>query len=200
MKPQDQQQQPQPFERIRFGMVATLFVAKSIAFPSEMMLRNPRTFGVRYFGIQALAGLVNIPLWMLFWPGASPLCLILFGLAVLAMMAYTRARMVMRREHRPMFHSRYSGQPRLARVFGIHREQAIKCVAEPLAVFLTGGLVSTLDAPLGTYLMASAAGLWASANIIEAVIRARVVDLNDQMLENREVFDRWETLRRKQRW
>jgi hypothetical protein len=183
-------------ENVKSGMNVLAFLARAFAMPAELFLRRSGTFGHRYFGFQAVAGLFVIPLWSVLWPDRHPFWLNRFMLLVLGMLLIVRMRTTVRGERSCNFHSRYAGLPRLTRLFGEDRERIIKCGIEPMTTLIAGSLLCAVDEPLGSFIMASALGLYISANLVEASIQTRVADLNDAMLEQREVLDRWRTTQR----
>ena len=186
-------------EKVKGGLNVLAFGARALAMPAELFLRRSGTFGHRYFGFQALAGIIAIPLWSMFWPDRSPVWLVRFMFLVLAMLLIVRIRTALRGARSNNFHSGYGGLPRLTRLLGAHRERMLKCGVEPLVTFVAGAFLCALDEPLGSFVMASGAGLYLSANLVEASIQARIADLNDSMLEQREVLDRWRTMQQDRR-
>ncbi|MCC7390154.1 MAG: hypothetical protein IT431_15455 [Phycisphaerales bacterium] len=196
------QEQPQakgwtPIQDAKQAANVMMFAAQALASPVEVILRT--RFGSRYFGMASLVGLFAVPMWMLFWPGESPVGLTWFWLFYLVMQLRARVeslRMVMKGD---IVHTRSNGCPRLARYFKRTSERNIKGGVEPAAVFLAGALLSGVSPPLGSYLMTAAVCLWITHSAILAVERARAFDLHDSFLEQQDLVERYRAIGGKQR-
>lgn len=178
------------------GARVLVFVARMLASPLEACLR--REFGQKYFGIEALASLGLLPLWMAFWPGMSADGLICFWVYVLFMLARARAESLRMLRHGANVHTRYSGWPRLSRWFPRMSEAALKAKYEPAFCFLAGILLFCVTEPLGSFVLVATVGLVLTQSTIEAVERARVMELNDAMIEQQSLAGRFREMQRNQ--
>lgn len=174
-----------------------MFAAESLATTVEVFLHT--RFGVLYFGPAAVAGLAAIPAWILFWPGHDPSGLIVLWLGYVLMAARARAESARLAARGDLEHSRYAGRPRLSRLFPHAREQKLKEVHEPLLVIGVGLALLEFNAPLATYLVAAGVGLAAAATTRAAIQRARVRELNDAWIEQRQAVEAFRELQRGRR-
>ncbi len=187
-----QDQQPKgwtPVEDAKKGAGFMVLAAQVLASPIEVFLRT--RFGSRYFGVPSAIAILALPMWMLFWPGEDPQPLLIFWGLYILMQLRARVegmRMVARSEH---VHSRYNGRPRLARIFRKMPEQKVKVVAETVVVFVIGALMTSISEPLGTYLMVAAFASGLLNSTIDAVERARTVELNDAWIEQQSLAERF---------
>lgn len=185
-------QQPKgwtPVEDARNAASFFAFASRVLSAPVEVFLRTG--FGSRYFGLPSLVAVFAIPLWMLFWPGESGSGIMLFWSLYLLMQLRAwveSARMVARGE---IVHTRYNGWPRLARCFRRHGEREIKGAAEPLVVFGIGIGLLPLSLPLGSYLMTASVALAVNHGLMEAVERARALEINDALIEQRSLSEKF---------
>lgn len=189
MHNQQQQAGWTPIEDTKNLSYVLLFAARAIASPVEPILR--RKFGTRYFGWATAVGFFAPPLWMMFWPGEDPSGIFVFWLIFLLMQLSARiesARMAAKGQY---IHSRYNGWPRLARFFKTMPEQRIKAGPEPLFVFIAGAALMSVTAPLGSYLMVAAFSLFAMHAVADAVERAQAVEMNDALIEQQNVAERF---------
>lgn len=197
MQQQQQQQQPEglwtPVQDAKRAFSFLAFASQVLAYPVEVWLRTG--MGPQYGGVTALVALFAVPMWSVFFPGESPTGLWLFWLGFLVMQLRARietTRMIAKGE---VIHSRYNGWPRLARAFKSMPESRIKAAIEPLAVFLTALAVMEGSAPLGTYLIAAALALAFNNALIDAVSKARARELNDALIEQQQLAERFRQMR-----
>jgi hypothetical protein len=171
-----------------------LFVARSLATSVEVFLHDSRTFGERYFGLQAAAAMLIIFLFPAFSPREDPTPLYLFLGAYLVMWAAARSAAVKRRAKGELGeHSYYTGRPRL---MGKSRETTVKGVIEPLVVWITGAFCLEFSPLLGGYLIVAGVGLLISVQTTLATERRRLLDMHDAYMEQRRVAEEWRRMRR----
>jgi hypothetical protein len=195
--PQQQQQQPEglftPFEDAKRAFNFVAFAAQVLSHPVEVFLRT--RFGSQYFGVASIVAFFTIPMWMLFFPTESPVGISAFWLLYLVMQLRARIESGRLAAKGEAGHSRYNGAPRLARAFKSLPESKIKAAIEPLAVFLTALAVMEGSAPLGSYLIAAAFALAFNNALLDAVTKARVRELNDSLIEQQQLAERFREMR-----
>lgn len=174
---------------IRGALVVLLFLARCFAFPAELFLRRPGTFGSRYFGFEVLGGLVRIVFWAALWPGHDPSSLKWLLLVVLLLLALVRVMTLHRDRPGPRYHTRYGGEPELARLLRRTPEWKVKAL-EPVIVLLAGMSLLRWDEPLGSYVMASAAGLFITGAAGLRFQTIRALDMHDALIEQRDAAER----------
>lgn len=195
-----QDQQPKgwtPFEDAKKGANFMMLAAQVLASPIEVFLRT--RFGSRYFGVPSAIAILALPMWSLLWPREDPRPLLIFWGLYILMQLRARVegmRMVARGDH---VHSRYNGRPRLARIFRKMPEQKIKVVAETVVVCAIGVLMLPISESLGSYLFAAAFASGLLNSTIDAVERARSVELNDAWIEQQSLAERFRELQRDRR-
>lgn len=74
-------------------------------------------------------------------------------------------------------------------------EPKLKAAIEPLAVFLTALAVMEGSVPLGSYLIAAAFALAFNNALIGAVAKARVRELNNSLIEQQQIAERFREMR-----
>jgi hypothetical protein len=173
------------------GVVATL--CKTAGAPVETILH--RNFGPRHFGVPAAAAILLIPFWSVFWPHDDCRPLLGFLLAYLVMCLFARLGIFWRGLRGRHAHSRYNGTPRICRLLPRLDEVQIKLYVEPVLVFLAGVLLLAITPPLGSFLMFSAFGLFASVAMVEAYQRQRTMDLHDAYLDQHAFADSFRRVR-----
>jgi hypothetical protein len=173
-----------------------VFVARMFASPLEACLR--REFGPKYFGFAAFGSLVLLPLWMAFWPDKSSDALNCFSVLVLFMFARARAESSRMLRNGANVHTRYNGWPRLSRWFPRMSEAKVKSKVEPAFCFIAGIFLMYLSEPLGSFVLVATVGLVLSQSTIESVERARVMELNDAMIEQQSIAERFREMQRNQ--
>jgi hypothetical protein len=194
-----QHEQPQPggftpFQDVQKAASWFVLAARVVASPVEVILR--KNFGSKYFGIPSAIALFAVPAWTLFWPGESPVGM--WALWILFVLMQLRARLESVRmvAKGDVVHTRYNGWPRLASVFKRMSEQKIKAGLEPVVVFLVGALLMQVSQPLGSYLMVAAFSLGFNHSVIEGVERAKAMELNDALIEQQAMAERFRQMQR----
>lgn len=191
-----QDQQPKgwtPIEDARKGANFMVLAAQVLASPIEVFLRT--RFGSRYFGAPSAIAILALPFWGVLWPREDARPLLIFWGLYIVMQLRARIeglRMAARGDH---VHSRYNGRPRLDRVFRKMPEQKIKVVAETVVVCVVGVLMLPISESLGSYLMVAAFASGLLNSTIDAVERARTVELNDAWIEQQALADRFREIR-----
>ncbi len=191
------QSEPQRSRRDEFKAAAgwILFIARSLAVSVELFLH--RGFGDRYLGLPAAAGVPLILVFPIFWHGHDVGPLFGFLFAYMAMFLIERGRQLARFVRGGSCeHTYYSGRPWALSVWRRLDETKVKCLWEPLLVLLLGALIMDFSQPLGGYLMLASAGLMVSANATRAQTHARVLDMHDAWIDQRNVMDELRGMRR----
>ncbi|MFO0831531.1 MAG: hypothetical protein U0637_06780 [Phycisphaerales bacterium] len=193
-----QQQQPEqqnlwtPIEDAKRAFSFLAFVAQVLAHPVEVFLRTG--FGSQYFGIAALVSFFAVPMWMVFFPTENPAGIWIFWALYLVMQLRARIETTRLLSKGERLHSRYNGFPRLAKAFKSMPESKLKGSIEPLAVLLTALAVMQGSVPLGSYLIAAAFALAFNNALIDAVTKARVRELNDSLIEQQQLAERFRAM------
>lgn len=188
-----QQEQPQglwtPIEDAKRAFSFLAFASQVLAHPVEPFLRT--RFGSQYFGVAALVAFFVVPMWMVFFPTESPTGIWIFWVLYIVMQLRARIETTRLKAQGEVSHSRYSGWPLLAKAFKSMPESKLKGAIEPLAVFLTALAVMEGSVPLGSYLIAAAFALAFNNALLDAVEKARVRDLNDTLIEQQQLAERF---------
>lgn len=173
---------------------AALFVCRAYATSLEVFLH--RGLGSQYLGLQAAAVLILVPLFGCAWEGHDLTVLLLFIPAYLVMCIIARIDMFRRWRRGEYCHTQYSGWPRLMTAKATMTELACKQYVEPLLVFALGYCVLQMgERPFGGYLMFSAVCLAISTNIDVVVDRMRAAKMNDAVIEQELVAERFRKMR-----
>jgi len=185
-----------PFQSASRGASYLVFAARVLASPLEVCLR--RGFGPKYFGFQAVGTLLLFPLWTMFWPTEDPTGL--YGFWAIMMFFFARAkaestRMVAKGD---IVHTRYNGTSRLSRFFKRLPEAKVKGVCEPAFGLFTGAILMQLDKPLGSLIAVSAIAMFLVQATIEGVEQARVSELNDALIEQQSIAERFREVQQNQ--
>lgn len=196
------QEQPQPkgwtpVQDARTAAHIGLLVARTVAAPVEVLLRT--RFGSRYFGLPSLLALFGLPMWMLFWPDEDPRPILGFWLIFLVMQLRARLEIVRMLRRREYVHTRFNGRPRLASLFKRTAEERIKGEIEPWLTIAGGVLAWGLSEALGSYLMAAGFSLGIIAGTMESVERARALAVNDALIEQKALAERFRAMQRNDR-
>lgn len=190
-------QEPSPSSREVFATFVGWFlvVCQALALSVEVFLHRSRTFGLRYFGIQAGVAVLIIFVYTAFWPhhDARPLLGFLGAFLVMGMLA--RLGSSSRRRPGDVRHSFYSGYPRIMRFTGRCSELTVKRGFEPAIVFGIGVFTLSSSEPLGSYLMLAAVGLLVSVHMGAEYERRRALDMYDAYIEQRNLAERFRDLR-----
>ena len=192
-----QQQPPDSGQQLRRGIDWVVFIARALASSLEVFLHRRGTFGQRYFGLHTAAAAGIIFVFPLFCAEHDPGPLYLFWLAFLVMCLAARGSSAMRRLRSGFEeHSYYTGYPRLMRASGRIPELQFKGIVEPGLVLVVGLFTSEISPPLGRYLIVASVGLFLSVRVTALEERQRALDLNDSMVEQRRIMERWRSMRR----
>lgn len=190
---QDQQNNTSVLDDWKSGFNLVVFFARSFAVSIEVFLR--RGFGERYIGMQAAIAVPIIFFFSVFFPHDDPRPMFWFLGAYLLMCVRARIEGIRRRmrgEPRP--HSYYNGWPWLSRAAPKFTETQVKLRTEPLLVLAVGYIASLMNRPLGVYIMVSAAALLLTAILTEQYERVRAMDMNDAVIEQRQLAERFREL------
>ncbi len=182
-----QSQSEEPLAQSRDGINFLFLMCQSVGVTCEIFLH--RGFGRRWPGVCGMYGLVVLVLFPLFWPPAEAgplLCLLGAYIA-----ACVLARICALCSGGNGAHSRYSGNPRIARLLPFLSESTIKRLIEPMLVFSIGVAMLGVNQPLGVYLILAAWGLFISTNVAEVWARSRAQDLQDAVMEQRDIAERF---------
>lgn len=191
-----QQQEPKgwtPIQDAKRAAYVLAFASRVMACPIEVILR--RQFGSRYFGMATLVALFAVPMWTLFWPEADPRGITALWLVFLVMQLRARIESAFRVARGETIHTRYNGWPRLASLFKHLPEKKLKAVIEPALVLVVGVFFMQGNPPLGSYLIV--AGICHALNtaLIESVERSRALQMNDALIEQQQLGERFRKMR-----
>lgn len=186
--------QPQPPAQQGRGpsvLQAVWLVASAFAVTLEVFLR--REMGSRYLDRQAAAAVLLIPGFGLFFPERDLRPLMWFLGAYLLACSVVRARSLRRRFRGEEEHSRYSGWPVVLRLPLVRRlrEARAKAIAEPLLVWIAGGLTLAASVPLGAYLMTAALCLLLCEGMRRGYDAQRLMDMKDALSDQRRLAERF---------
>ncbi len=152
--------------------------------------------GDRYLGVQAAAVLLLIPIYSLFWPGYDLRPLMWFLVVYLGAVVIARLGVVTRKRGGVRIHSFSSGVPRFMNGGSkLSEVQWKKCVEPFVSVFFGAGLYVQGEHPLGAYLMISGACLYISVAMAELQFRHRAMAMNDQVIEQEYIAERFREMR-----
>jgi hypothetical protein len=172
-----------------FGVLARIF-ATSV----EVLFH--KQVGDRYLGLNAAAVLLLIPIYSVFWPGHDLRPLMGFLLVYLGAVAIARLDVVKRKRNGMRIHSLYSGYPRYMNGRTKLTELQCKQYFEPLITAIAGaGLYVQGEQPLGAYLMIAGACLFISVTMAQLQFEQRAKAMNDQVIEQEFVADRFREMR-----
>lgn len=178
-----------PIQDARFAANFLVLTAQVLAAPVEVFLRV--RFGRHYFGAPSAIALLAIPMWHLFWPGEDPDPLMAFWLLFIVMQLRARIEGIAMVARGDVRHTRFNGEPRLARVFKKMPQEKIKANIEPLVVIGVGVGLLEYSPPLGSYLIAAGCSLAVVAGVIEKLNTARALQLHDVWLEKQHEAERF---------
>lgn len=177
-----------PIQDARVAATVLMLAAQVLAAPVEVFLRV--RFGRHYFGVPSAIALLAIPMWYLFWPGEDPDPLMAFWLLFIVMQLRARIESIAMITRGDVRHTRFNGEPRLARVFRKMPQEKIKANIEPLVVIGVGVALLEYSPPLGSYLIAAGCSLAVVASVIEKLNTARALQLHDAWLEKQHEAER----------
>ena len=183
-----------PIEDARNAANIMVFASRVMTAPVEVIIR--KRFGSRYFGLPGFVALFAIPMWMTLWPQESATGIGWFWLLFILMQFRARieAAWIVRRGD--IVHTRYNGRPRVTRLFKRLGEQEIKGRIEPSIVLIIGLAVFVIDRPLGSYLVVASLALSANHGLMIAVDRARALEMNDVLIEQRAISEQFRDMQR----
>jgi hypothetical protein len=92
-------------------------------------------------------------------------------------------------------HSYYTGWPHVMCLLRWMREVTVKRFFEPLMLLGLGYLLRQENAPFGTFLMCGGVCLFWSVTLAEEQERARTLDLNDAVIDQQHVAERFRDMR-----
>ncbi len=171
-----------------------MFICRAWATSLAVFLH--RDIGDRYLGWNAAAVLLLVPLYLLGWKGYDSEPMLLFLLAYTGLCCLARAGAVARRVRGEQFHSLYTGWPRFLGPKAKISELAMKKFWEPAVTFALGWAVREgIDAPLGTYLMLGGICLSITVRTSCAVDDKQALDLNDAVIEQEMIAERFREMR-----
>jgi hypothetical protein len=176
------------------GMI--VFIARSLAVSGEVFLHRTDSFGERCFGMQIGGALLIIFLFPMFCEGLDPRPVFGFLVAFMAAVVVCRVRIAQRvRRGGPQEHTYYTGTPRLMTLFRRANEQSVKCIGEPMLMFLISAFTMPASQALGRYLWFVALGMLISNNLTVGYERRRAMDLNDAYIDQRNATERFRRMR-----
>jgi len=177
MRQQQREPEPTPENGANYADMAIAF----FALVPELVLHDPRTFGVRSVSARGGGAVFVTYLFGLFYSeyNTGPLMMLTLATAVLALVAYLCAAFHGRQGHG--VHSFYNGLPWLVRIFPISEDQAKR--AEPLLIVIAGWVLHHWNCPLGSFVITAGACYGFRVILNYLVDRTRVLDLNDAIAE-----------------
>jgi hypothetical protein len=157
-----------------------LFCA-SMALVPELLLHDPRTFGIRSVFPRVGGAVLMIYVFAVAYVAddKTPLLFLAIATIILSILAYIAA--LLRERRQSVLHSRYNGTPWLSYLMPMSEERMKRC--EPFMVVATGWFVHPWNCPLGTFL------IWVGAchgfRVVFGYlnIRNRELDFNDALAE-----------------
>lgn len=186
-----------PIQQAQTAANILMFIARVLATPLEVCLR--RGFGTKYFGFQALGALVAVGLWASMWQGADSHPVIWFWWFMVIMFVRAKRESARMTADGGTIHTRYNGWPRLASIFKRMPEAKVKAVAEPGVSLIAGVVLLSLSEPLGSLLIVCAIALGVVQSTIEAAEHARASELNDALIEQQGLAERFREMQRDRR-
>jgi hypothetical protein len=159
----------------------------------EVFIR--RFFGENYIGFKGPAVLFLVPFFSLFWQHYDIWPLVQFMGVFLCMCVAARAGTANRKRNGFHMHSKYSGQPLLSLLLPGVSEIRVKQYVEPLFVAAVGYVTREFNEPLGWYLILGAVCMSCSMKINSMYWDRRVGDLNDAVIEQQYVAERFREMR-----
>jgi len=149
-------------------------------------------FGKEFFGFQAVAVLILIPVYSLFWYPENPVPLFYYLCVFLGLLILHRARTFWRMaKGRYEGHSRYSGTPWMVFPYRRLSEFQVKLFAEPLHVILAGYLIESFSRPLGWYFINGGICLFLSQAVNEWSFRRQSTAMSDAVIEQEYVAEQF---------
>lgn len=159
----------------------------------EVFLR--RDFGSRYIGAYGALVPIIILLQAMMWERQDLTPLFLFCGLFLLFCGAARLDALWRARRGEMNHTYYSGSPILKKFLPCCSEATVKKFVEPLFVFGVGMLLGDWNPPLGVYMCFASACLLVRVHHAEMCLRRRAAEMNDAVLEQEDVAQRFRDLR-----
>lgn len=185
---------PNFFDDLRLASGLLWFLCRMWGTSLEVFLHVG--MGVRYPGVHGACTLLFMPLFSLGWPHADPVPLWIYLGTYLAMCMWQRAYSWTRsRSQRAAEHSFYNGYPVLCAKFPRLSEHRAKQTIEPILAIAFGYVTSLWNAPLGWYLVGGGASLWLSHSMSSRLHSEEFLDMQDSMLEQRQLAERFREMR-----
>jgi hypothetical protein len=164
------------------------------ALAPELVLHDPRSFGVRSVGPRALGTLLSMYLFASSYTYSSrrPLLVLTALIALLAIVAQISA--VIREGGGRLCHSRYNGRPWAIAILPMSEARMKRC--EPLLLVLCGWGLHHLNYPLGSFVITAGACYGVRVVLEYLVTRRRTLDLKDAMAEQSVAMQAMNRIRR----
>jgi hypothetical protein len=181
------EQRPNPDTQLVAGLVEG--VGRSLALSVEVFLH--RGFGSAYVGCGPLAFLIMFLFVQFFYPAQDlrPLAVFAGIYGVLWLIATINVLIRWWRGVQST-HSRYNGRPHLSVAVPTWKEMNVKHL-ESLLVILLGFGIHHLNRPLGAYLILAGAFVLLRGYSLASMMRQRAVELNDAVIEQKEVAEQF---------
>ena len=188
-----QQQSPQQNASFADHAIRELIqgLIRSICLTIEVFFRWD--FGSVYVG-SGFMGVVVIWIFSMFFPPGDFAPLFYFSWVYCAVWLVALTGMLIRYwRGKDKLHSKYSGRPHLLLLLPGWREDYVKYLDAVIAILLGWG-VHHLNVPLGDYLMAAASLLLFRDFAIGSEQRNRAVQMNDQVIEQKLVAEKFRAM------
>jgi hypothetical protein len=176
------------------GLTLVLFIAQSWSFVFHVILH--RRTGLRFIGFQGVGAFVLFLFYPIFWSGYSLVGLGCFFCLFVVAFLTSRFSILGRCLASPEVHSRYDGTPIFWIPDGGISEFAFKQWIEPTILVGIGLLTSTVDAPLGWFLVWGGISMFLIYIVMSKIQRDEFLDLHDAMCSQRRVANRLSRSRR----
>jgi hypothetical protein len=166
-----------------------------IALVPELLLHDPRTFGIRSVGPRGGGAILVMYVFAICYANdnKSPLLWLTLITALLALFAYISA--VLRERRGEFFHSRYNGRPWVMSLFPISEERLKRC--EPLLIVVAGWGLHHWNCPLGSFVITAGACHGLRVILSYLANRGRTLDFNDAMAEQTVAIQAIKRMRRR---
>jgi hypothetical protein len=187
--PQNGEMKRSPLEALNI----VVLVIRAWATSLEMFLH--RDFGRRYLGLQASAVIFLIPFYCTTCAGYDIRPMFGFLVAYLTMCILHRLSGLSRDSATQGIHSMYTGYPRIWKLVPWISEIGVKKFVEPPAAFAVGLALCAYSPPLGIYVILGAFALMGSAIASDEAQRVRAIEMNDAVIEQQLVAERFRDLR-----
>jgi hypothetical protein len=177
------QGQNDPFKNARTGINLFGVLANGYATTVTPFLR--RGFGREALGVNGIVAALIILIYA--WVTNSPEMITVFWV-FLAAVAYQRVYGFRQRANCQVVHSRYAGDPVVAKCFA-KSERVAREVVEPLICIVAGACLWSWSEPAGRFVLCGSFALLASRGVDTQVTRNRVQAMHDAAIEQRIVAD-----------